>query len=141
MEHGHTAVPPLPTQKCGYCGAHEGAIIRSSHIVDEVLAEKRGVVIDAELFAEIDAEYNLGVIDGDMDVAERMLNGFIDYGWAEIDEDGDAVRTRRCKCDWTSQEQRDAEERKELPRAWKLGWKGDHGHVPSCHKSPTIRGG
>lgn len=127
-------------KKCGYCGAMETRTLRSSHIVDEVLAEKRNTIVDAELFAEIDADYDLGVIDGDMDIAEQMVSGFIEYGWAEVDEDGDVVRTRRCKCDWTSQEQRDAEDRGELPRAWKLGRKWDHGHLTSCSKSPTVKG-
>lgn len=130
---------PLPSQECGYCGADEARIARSAHIVDEVLVESRGTVIDAELFLHVDEEFGLEVLDGDLGAAEAMLAGFIEYGWAETDEDGDVVRTRRCKCDWTSEEQRNAEELGELPRAWKLGWKRDHGHVESCHKGPKQR--
>lgn len=125
---------------CGFCGQQETRLARSSHIVDEVLAQSRNTIIEAELFAQIDAEYNLGVIDGDMDTARRMLDGFIQYGWAEIDSDGDALRTRRCKCDWTSLQQRRAEDQDELPRAWQLGWKRDHGHVPSCPRAPKRSG-
>lgn len=79
---------------CQVCQAPRSRVERSGHVVREVLAESAGVIIDAELFIEVDEELGTEVFThSSTEEMDQVLDRFVDYGWGRIDDDGDILRT------------------------------------------------
>lgn len=79
---------------CPVCQAPRSRVERSGHVVREVLAESAGVIIDAELFVEVDQELGTEVFtESSAEEMDQVLDRFVDYGWGRIDDDGDILRT------------------------------------------------